>query len=68
MTGMNENALAILHYVDGYIDRFGFSPSYREIADELGLAVATVHYHVHVLAENDFLVVTKGYNRSLRVT
>ena len=39
----------ILVFVQEFGRREGYSPSYRDIAAELGLAVSTVSYHVSVL-------------------
>jgi repressor LexA len=39
----------ILGFVQEFGRREGYSPSYREIAGELGLAISTVSYHVSVL-------------------
>ncbi len=39
----------ILGFVQEFGRREGYSPSYREIAGKLGLAVSTVSYHVSVL-------------------
>src|ERR1700761_4783475 len=41
----------ILQFVLEFTRRQGYSPSYREIAEELGLAVSTVSYHVSVLKQ-----------------
>ena len=39
----------ILRFVQEFGRREGYSPSYRDIGEELGLAVSTVSYHVSVL-------------------
>ena len=36
----------ILTFVRDFLRRDGYSPSYREIGEKLGLAVSTVSYHV----------------------
>lgn len=45
----------ILQFVQEFARREGYSPSYREIAEELGLAVSTVSYHVSVLKQEGLL-------------
>ena len=51
-TGVGEwQRRRILRFVQEFGRREGYSPSYREIAEELGLAVSTVSYHVSVLEQ-----------------
>jgi repressor LexA len=45
----------ILQFVQEFARREGYSPSYREIAEELGLAVSTASYHVSVLKQEGLL-------------
>jgi repressor LexA len=45
----------ILQFVQEFGRREGYSPSYREIADELGLAVSTVSYHISLLKQEGLL-------------
>ena len=39
----------ILRFVQEFVRREGYSPSHREVAEGLGLAVSTVSYHVALL-------------------
>lgn len=65
---MSPNAQRILTYIKHSVARNGWSPSMREIASDLGLAVATVHYHVHKLIAAGHLKHAGRYsNRTLRV-
>jgi SOS-response transcriptional repressor LexA len=45
--------------ITGFVQEFtrceGYSPSYRDIAEALGLAVPTVHYHVSILKQEGTL-------------
>jgi SOS-response transcriptional repressor LexA len=43
----------------------GYSPSYREIAEELGPAVSTVSYHVSVLKQEGLLRREAGQPRTI---
>ena len=45
----------ILRFAQDFWQREGYSPSYREIAEELGLALSTVSYHVSVLKQEGVL-------------
>ena len=46
----------ILDYVDGFLTKKGYSPSYREIAQHFKLSsVATVHQHVQTLQSKGYL-------------
>ena len=45
----------ILEFVPEFARREGYSPSQREIAEGLGLGLATVNYHVSVLEQDGSL-------------
>lgn len=45
----------ITGFVQESTRREGYSPSYRDIAEALGLAVSTVHYHVSILKQEGTL-------------
>jgi repressor LexA len=55
----------ILRFVQEFGRREGYSPSYREIAEELGLAVSTVAYHVSVLEQEGALHRGAGQPRTI---
>jgi len=55
----------ILRFVKEFGRREGYSPSYREIAEELGLAVSTVSYHVSVLEQEGSLRRGPGQPRTI---
>jgi repressor LexA len=55
----------ILGYVHEFVRREGYSPSYREIGGELGLAVSTVAYHVSVLQGQGLLHREPGQPRTI---
>jgi DNA-binding transcriptional ArsR family regulator len=50
----------ILGFVQEFGRREGYSPSLREISEELGLAVSTVSYHVSVLGQDGSLAAGPG--------
>ncbi len=53
----------VVDCVAGFIQKHGYSPSYEEIAGEMGLAsLATVHKHVTTLCAKGYL--TRGPNQS----
>lgn len=53
----------ILDYVDSFIDSYGYSPSFEEIAKFFGYSsLATVHEHLSNLEQKGFL--RKNYNKS----
>ncbi len=53
----------ILDYVDSFIDSYGYSPSFEEIANFFGYSsLATVHEHLSNLEQKGFL--RKNYNKS----
>jgi len=52
-----------LDFLAGFLDKRGYSPSYEEIADGLGLAsLATVHKHILALETKHYL--KRGFNQS----
>jgi repressor LexA len=55
----------ILGFVQEFGRREGYSPSYREIARELGLAISTVSYHVSVLQNEGSLHRESGQPRTI---
>jgi len=53
----------VYDFISGFVDKNGYSPSYEEIADGLGLSsLATVHKHIGNLEQKDLL--RRDYNRS----
>lgn len=53
----------MLDYVDSFIDSYGYSPSFEEIANYFGYSsLATVHEHLTNLEQKGFL--RKNYNKS----
>lgn len=53
----------VYDFISAFVDRHGYSPSYEEIADGLGVSsLATVHKHISNLEEKQLL--RRDYNRS----
>jgi repressor LexA len=53
----------VYDFISAFVDRHGYSPSYEEIAEGLGLSsLATVHKHVTNLEDKQLL--RRDYNRS----
>ncbi|HEX6748476.1 MAG TPA: transcriptional repressor LexA [Longimicrobium sp.] len=53
----------ILDYVESFVDSYGYSPSYEEIANAFNYSsLATVHEHLTNLEQKGFL--RKNYNKS----
>jgi len=55
----------ILRFVQEFGSREGYSPSYREIGEALGLALSTVFYHVSVLRKQGLLHRGDGQPRTI---
>lgn len=52
-----------LDFLAGFLEKRGYSPSYEEIAEGLGLAsLATVHKHILALQSKNYL--KRGFNQS----
>lgn len=58
----------ILAFIDGFIKKMNYSPSYEEIAHGVGLnAISTVHRHITALVTRGLLIRTFNANRSLEL-
>ncbi len=56
----------VFDFLVGFINRNGYSPSFEEIGDGLGLSsLATVHKHMQTLEKKGFI--RRGYNQSRSV-
>jgi repressor LexA len=58
-----------IDFLDGFIKKHGYSPSYEELAEGLNLAsLATIHKHITALTSKQYL--RRGFNqsRSLEIT
>jgi len=55
----------IRRFVHEFGRREGYSPSYREIADGLGLSASTVHYHFKILEQEGALSHEPGQPRTI---
>ncbi len=56
----------VLDFLIGFINRQGYSPSFEEIGDSMGLSsLATVHKHLDTLEKKGFI--RRGYNQSRSV-
>ncbi len=64
---MNESRTAVYEAVVGLWDEVGYPPSVREIAERVGLSVATVQAHIDNLVREGFLRRETGKPRTLRV-
>lgn len=59
----------ILKFIKDYIVGHDYSPSYREIGDELGISSsATVHQHIQNLKEKGFVNLNENEARSIELT
>lgn len=58
----------LLDFISQFIRRFAFAPTLQEMADALGVgAIATVHEHLHSLAEKGFVEITTGARRGIKL-
>lgn len=62
----NATRNKVLGYLTSFYDSNGYSPSYREIADAIGVkSTSTVHKYVHILESEGFLDTYRQRSRSL---
>jgi repressor LexA len=63
MMALTKRQRQILDYIESFIDAYGYSPSFEEIASYFGYnSLATVHEHIQNLAQKGYL--KKDFNRS----
>jgi repressor LexA len=61
MPPLTKKQAEVLHFIRSYFSEHGYAPSYREIADALGLSSpATVHQHVKALLEKNAITMGDG--------
>ena len=59
----------VVDFVTGFIHEKGYSPSYEEIAENLGLSsLASVHKHIETLEAKGYLTRSYNQSRSLEVS
>lgn len=65
---LTKKQLAILNFLEDFIEENGFAPTYREIQAEMGLSsVSAVAEHVDNLVAKGVVKRTEGAARSLEV-
>lgn len=58
----------ILSFIKTFIDKNGYSPSVREIADGLDIkSTSTVQFHIEKLEKLGVIIKEKGIPRTLRI-
>ena len=60
-----------LNFIKGYIKAYSYSPSYREIANGMGLkssSVGYVHNLVHSLEQEGYINMRHGKQRTISMT
>lgn len=69
MTPLTRKQKKILTYIDRYISKHDYAPSYREIAEHFGLSsVATVAGYITTLKDKGYLTTEENLARSLQLT
>ena len=63
--GGDQQRRRILEFAREFTRREGYSPSYREIGEKLGLGVSTVSYHVELLRQQGALDREPGRPRTI---
>ncbi|MFO0702446.1 MAG: transcriptional repressor LexA [Candidatus Andersenbacteria bacterium] len=67
--GLTKKQRMVLDFVTSFLEDKGYAPSYREIAEELGLSsVSTIHEHVRGLQAKGYLDPEVEGQRSLEPT
>lgn len=69
MQPLTKKQKIILDFIEKFIDKHDYAPSYREIGEHFGLnSVATVAGHIETLKEKGYLKQEEGSARSLQLT
>ncbi len=69
MEPLTKKQRIIFDFVEKFIDKHDYAPSYREIGEHFGLSsVATVAGHIETLKEKGYLNMEEGGARSLQLT
>lgn len=58
---------ATCEFIREYKEKNGYSPSFRDIADALGVSLATVTYHLHRLRDDGKIRFNDKISRSIVV-
>jgi repressor LexA len=68
MKGVTKRQNQILSFISNYIDKNGYSPSYREIQEHFEISSsASVHKHVQALQRKGILDKEKNCSRSIKL-
>ena len=60
---LTQRQRRVIDYIAGFLEENGYSPSFQEIAEGVGLnSIATVHKHIATLERKGFL--KRGHNQS----
>ena len=66
---MRTTSKAVLVFIKGCIAPAGYSPSFREIREGVGLtSISVASYHIDRLAEQGYITRVKGQARTIRIT
>jgi hypothetical protein len=64
--GLTKQQARALQFISGFVQEFGWSPSYQELANELGLASKSgVHRIIHGLVDRGYLALEAGSHRAI---
>lgn len=65
---LTEKQYEILNIIKDFIDKYGYSPTVREIGKIAGLnSPATVWVHLKHLKEKDYIYYAEGKMRTIRI-
>jgi repressor LexA len=65
---MTEKQKLVYDFIQAFIKMRGFSPSYSEIAQGLGMrSKSNIHRHIHTLKERGLLQIKPHMIRSMKV-
>lgn len=69
---LNTNGMIIYKYIENYINKKGYSPTLREIVNEVNVSIAVAKYHIDKmiamgLISADFTSIGNLVSRSIKI-
>lgn len=65
---MTDRQRKVLATIAEFIGRWGYGPTVRELAEELGVSKTAAHKHLKALRAEGHIDWDDGYQRTLRIT
>ncbi|CAM3733882.1 LexA repressor [Mesobacillus zeae] len=65
---MNTTKRNILMFITNYIEEHGYSPSFREVGEAVGLlSTSSIHHHLTALKKSGYITFIERSPRTIRI-